>query len=98
MPALRAGTATITMKGGLSVTGTVTDPEGRPVAGAVVVRGEDPYREWGSQEVRTDARGVYRLPPLPRGPLTITVVAPGWMPVQKKIDLQPGLKPVDFGA
>ena len=96
MQALRARTATITMQGGLSVTGTVTDPEGQPVAGAVVVRGEHPYWEWGSQEVRTDARGVYRLPPLPRGPLTITVVAPGWMPVQKKVDLQPGLKPVDF--
>jgi thiol-disulfide isomerase/thioredoxin len=96
MPALRARTATITMKGGISATGTVTDPEGKPVAGAVVVRGEDPYGEWGSQEVQTDAHGAYRLPPLPRGPLTITVVAQGWMPEQKKIDLQPGPKPVDF--
>lgn len=96
MPALRARTATITMNGGLSVMGTATDPEGRPVAGAVVVRGEDPYFERGSQEVRTDANGVYHLPPLPRGPLTITVIAPGWMPMQKKIDLQPGSMPVDF--
>ena len=60
MQALRARTATITMQGGLSATGTVTDPEGKPVAGAVVVRGEHPYWEWGSQEVRTDARR--RLP------------------------------------
>ncbi len=96
MQALRARTATITMRGGLATTGTVTDPDGKPVAGAVVVRGEHPYTEWGSQEVRTDDRGIYRLPPLPRGPLTITVVAPGWMPAQKKVDLQPGLKPVDF--
>jgi beta-lactamase regulating signal transducer with metallopeptidase domain len=96
MEALRARTATIAMRGGLSATGTVTDPEGKPVAGEVVVRGEHPYWEWGSQEVRTDDRGVYRLPPLPRGPLTITVVAPGWMPLQQKVDLQPGLKPVDF--
>ena len=96
MPALRARTATITMKGGLSVTGTVTDPEGRTVAGAVVVWGEDPYMQSGSQEVRTNAHGIYILPPLPRGPMTITAIAPGWMPMQKKIDLQPGLKPVDF--
>jgi beta-lactamase regulating signal transducer with metallopeptidase domain/thiol-disulfide isomerase/thioredoxin/protocatechuate 3,4-dioxygenase beta subunit len=96
MAALRAQTAAITMRGGLSATGTVTDPQGKPVAGAVVVRGERPYWEWGSQEVRTDDKGLYRLPPLPRGPLTITVVAPGWMPAQKKVDLQPGAKPVDF--
>ncbi len=96
MQALRARTATITMQSGVSVTGTVTDPEGQPVAGAIVVRGEHPYWEWGSQEVRTDARGVYRLPSLPRGPLTITAVAPGWMPMQTQVDLQPGLKPVDF--
>ena len=94
--ALRARTATITMHRGLVTTGTVTDAEGKPVAGAVVVRGDRPYFEWGSQEVLTDARGVYRLPPLPRGPLMITVVAPGWMPAQKKLDLQPDLKPVDF--
>ena len=41
--------------------------EGKPVAGAVVVRGEHPYWEWGSQEVRTDEHGIYRLPPLPAG-------------------------------
>src|SRR5262249_2355773 len=96
MAALRARTATITMRGGLTVTGTVTDPRGKPVAGAVVVRGENPYFEWGSQEVRTDDKGAYRLPPLPRGALTVTVAAEGWMPALKKIDIQPGLKPVDF--
>jgi beta-lactamase regulating signal transducer with metallopeptidase domain/thiol-disulfide isomerase/thioredoxin/uncharacterized GH25 family protein len=96
MEALRARTAAITMQSGVSVTGTVTDPDGQPIAGAVVVRGDHPYWEWGSQEVRTDARGAYRLQALPRGPLTVTAVAPGWMPMQKKVDLQPGLKPVDF--
>ncbi len=96
LKALRARTATITMRGGLVATGTVADPDGKPIAGAVVVRGENPYLEWGSQEVRTDAHGVYRIPPLPRGPLTITAVAPGWMPSQKKVDLQPNPKPIDF--
>ena len=80
-------TATIKMRGGLAATGTVTDPEGKPIAGAVVVRGDDPYLEWGSQEVRTDDHGVYKLPPLPRGPVTVTVVAPGWMPALKKVDI-----------
>lgn len=96
MEALRARTAALTLRRGVSVTGTVSDPDGRPVAGAVVARGERPYTEWGSQEARTDARGVYRLPPLPRGPLTITAVAPGWMPSQRKVELRPGMGPVDF--
>jgi thiol-disulfide isomerase/thioredoxin/uncharacterized GH25 family protein len=96
LKALRARTATITMRGGLVVTGTVTDPEGKPLAGAVVVRGDQPYWELGSQEVRTEAHGRYQLPPLPRGELTVTVVAEGWMPALRKVDVQPGLKPVDF--
>ena len=54
LKALRSRKATIIMRGGLVATGTVTDPQGKPVAGAVVVRGDDPYFEVGSQEVRTD--------------------------------------------
>ena len=65
LKALRARTATITMRGGIVATGTVTDPQGKPIAGAVVVRGDHPYWEVGSQEVRTDEQGRYRLPPLP---------------------------------
>jgi beta-lactamase regulating signal transducer with metallopeptidase domain/thiol-disulfide isomerase/thioredoxin len=96
LKALRARMASITMKGGIVATGMVTDPNGKPVAGAVVVRGERPYWDEGSQEIRTDEQGRYRLPPLPRGELKITVVAEGWMPVLKKIMIEPGMKPVDF--
>ncbi len=84
------------MRGGIVATGTVTDPQGKPVAGAVVVRGESPYWEWGSQEVRTDEHGRYRFPPLPAGNLTVTVMAQGWMPALKKVDIQKGMAPVDF--
>jgi beta-lactamase regulating signal transducer with metallopeptidase domain/thiol-disulfide isomerase/thioredoxin/uncharacterized GH25 family protein len=94
--ALRARTATIKMRGGLVATGTVTDPEGKPITGAVVVRGDDPYFDPGSQEVRTDDHGVYKLPPLPRGPVNVTVVARGWMPALTKVDIAPGMRPVDF--
>ncbi len=80
LKALRSRKATIIMRGGLVATGTVTDPQGKPVAGAVVVRGDNPYHEVGSQEVRTDEHGRYQFPPLPAGPLNITVIAQGWMP------------------
>jgi len=96
MKALRAGTATIKMRGGLVATGTVTDPGGKPIVGAVVVRGDDPYFDPGSQEVRTDDHGVYRLPPLPRGPVTVTVIARGWMPALTKLEIKPEMKPLDF--
>ena len=77
LKALRARTATIMMQGGIVATGTVTDPQGKPIAGAVVVRGDHPYWEVGSQEVRTDEQGRYHLPPLAAGKLTITVDCPG---------------------
>jgi hypothetical protein len=42
LKALRARTATMTMRGGLMATGTVTDAASKPIAGAVVVRGDNP--------------------------------------------------------
>lgn len=96
MPALRARTATITMRQGVKAQGMVTDPDGKPVVGAVVVWGDRPYLEWGSQELRTDERGYYQLPALPRGEKRITVVADGWMPETRKVELAPGITPVDF--
>jgi beta-lactamase regulating signal transducer with metallopeptidase domain/thiol-disulfide isomerase/thioredoxin/protocatechuate 3,4-dioxygenase beta subunit len=96
LKALRSRKAVMIMEGGLIATGTVTDPDGKPVAGTVVVRGDDPYREVGSQEVRTDEHGRYQFPPLPTGKLTITVMAPGWMPSLKKVEIRQGMAPFDF--
>ncbi len=96
LKALRSRKATITMRGGLLATGTVTDPEGKPVVGAVVVRGDDPYLEVGSQEVRTDEQGRYRFPPLPAGSVTVTVMAQGWMPALRKVEIRRGMPPYDF--
>ena len=93
LKALRARTATITMRGGIVATGTVTDAAGKPIAGAVVVRGDHPYWEEGSQEVRTDEHGRYQLPPLPSGQVNITVLAAGWMPAITKVDIRQGIGP-----
>ncbi len=96
LKALRSRKATIALRGGLMAAGTVTDPDGKPVAGAVVVRGDDPYFEVGSQEVKTDEDGRYQFPPLPAGPLNITVIAQGWMPALRKVAIGPEMKPFDF--
>lgn len=95
--ALRAQTATIVMQRGTVITGTVTDPGGKPVEGAVVIWGDRPYWEHRpQQEVRTDPKGNYHFPPLPPGKMTVTVVAEGWMPQLRKIEIDPKIAPVDF--
>jgi len=93
---LRTRKATMTMRGGLVATGTVTDPQGKPVTGAVVVRGDHPYMEWGSQEVLTDEQGKFRFPPLPAGSMNVTVVAQGWMPAIRKVEIKKDMAPFDF--
>lgn len=104
MKALRDQSAVLVMQNGVPLSGTVIDGEGKKVAGAVVVWGDRPYVTWGSQEVLTDVEGRFQLPPLPVGPMNVTVVAPGWSPQQRKVeigrpdngsiqfDLQPGKK------
>jgi beta-lactamase regulating signal transducer with metallopeptidase domain/uncharacterized GH25 family protein len=96
MKSLRDGTGKIVMHRGTSVTGTVTDEAGKPVPFAVVVWGDDPYLQLGSQEVRTDGDGRYKFPPLPDGPMNVTVVAHGWAPEIKKVAIGPKMSPVDF--
>ncbi len=94
--ALRAQTAEIVMPRGIVVSGTVTDPQGKPVAEALVIWGDRPYWQEGSQEVRTDNDGAYRFGPLPPGPMRVTVVAKRWMPELRKITIEPDLPPLDF--
>jgi thiol-disulfide isomerase/thioredoxin len=44
----------------------------------------------------TDAEGRYRLPALPAGTRSLTVVAPGFAPQLRKVDLKSGLPDQDF--
>jgi protocatechuate 3,4-dioxygenase beta subunit len=95
---LRAQTARLVMARGISVHGTVTDPTGQPIEKAVVIRGDDPYRDDDAQrdEVRTDAAGRYRFAPRLPGKITLTVVAPGWSPEQVETVMAPANEPVKF--
>jgi beta-lactamase regulating signal transducer with metallopeptidase domain len=96
MEALRDQTAVIVMQRGIPITGTVTDVDGKPLADALVVWGDDPYLQPGRQEVRTDRQGMFRFQPLPAGPITLTVVAEGWAPEMKKVEVTSANPPVDF--
>lgn len=94
--ALRAQTAVMVMHQGIAVTGTVSDADDNPVKGAVVIWGDRPYWDEGSQEVRTNEQGTYRFPPLPLGPVSITVVAQDWMPERTKVQITSQALPVNF--
>lgn len=89
-------TAVIVMQRGISLTGQITDPDGEPIAGALAIWGERPYWQTGSQEVRTDENGIYRLPALPPGTIPLTIVAEGWMPQMHTIDIEPAMSAMDF--
>jgi uncharacterized GH25 family protein len=98
---LREQKAAIVLHRGTALTGTVTDPNGKPVNKAVVVWGDDPYATTGMhqehrQETYTDENGVYRLPPLPPLKLTLTVIAQGCAPDLKKVSIAPENPKVDF--
>ena len=98
LASLRAKTAKIVMHRGVSISGTVTAADGKPVANAVVAWGDDPYFEKSGivHEVKTDANGIYRIPTLKPGPMTVTVMAEGSAPDLKKITIAKGNTTVDF--
>lgn len=90
------GSAALTLKAGTIVRGRVTDPDGKPIAGAVVVFGNDPYFAKTRSEFLTDADGRFRLPASAPGRKALTVIAPGWAPQDRMVNLQPGLPEQEF--
>jgi uncharacterized GH25 family protein len=93
---LREGTATLTLKRGVLVRGTVTDPDGKPIKDAVVVIGDRPYYSNAPRKFPTDADGRFRLPVLAPGQTALTIIAAGWAPQLRKVNLQANLPPQDF--
>jgi beta-lactamase regulating signal transducer with metallopeptidase domain/uncharacterized GH25 family protein/thiol-disulfide isomerase/thioredoxin len=93
---LRQGTATLKLKHGVSVRGRVTDPAGKPVKGALIVQGEHPYFASTPSEFPTDADGRFRLPAMPPGERVLTVIAPGWAPQLRRVNLRADMPAEDF--
>jgi RNA polymerase sigma factor (sigma-70 family) len=93
---LRKGTATLTLKAGVIVQGQVTDPAGKPIKDAIVIHGDRPYFSWLPCKFATDAEGKFRLPAVAPGQTTLTVMAPGFAPQMRRLNLQAGLSPQDF--
>ena len=85
----------LVLRRGIRATVKVTDPAGKPVKGAVVLWGNDQYVR-SAQDVVTDENGSGQLPALSKGPVQVTVVAKGWMPDSRKIEIGPKMSPIAF--
>jgi beta-lactamase regulating signal transducer with metallopeptidase domain len=100
MKRLRAETAQFVMHRGIAVTGHVRSQSGKPVSRATVVWGDDPFARVGSdwpEKVMTSDQGNYRLPALVLNSATsITVIARGWAPELKAMEVTPDNRSVDF--
>lgn len=93
---LRNGTAKFGLKRGIPISGKITDDKGNPVNNGLVIWGNRPYWQTGSQEIEISESGEFLIPPQPEGSVRITVVAPGWMPTDRVIELSEKVATQDF--
>jgi RNA polymerase sigma factor (sigma-70 family) len=80
---------------GLEIMGTVLDPVGKPIPRARVSRGST-HAVGDSVSVETDVNGRFRVAHVPSGDSVITVVAPGFAPDLKIMNVQPGKTALEF--
>ena len=93
---LRAGKAILKMKRGATLSGTITDPKGQPIPKAFIVF-NDKYEVYRvTSHTSADAQGNYELKQLMPGRRPITVIAKGFAPEQKFIDVKAGQQKLDF--
>jgi protocatechuate 3,4-dioxygenase beta subunit len=90
------GTSTIKLEPGARLSGRVTDADGKPIPKAMVIWDDEPYRTPGSQELLTDADGKYTVPTLKPSKKAITIVAKGFQPQRRVVDLKLGAQTADF--
>jgi thiol-disulfide isomerase/thioredoxin len=81
---------------GVICRGRVTDPAGNPVKVAIVIHGNDPYGGRETSKFPTDADGRFRLPALPPGLTRLTVIAAGFAPQMRTVDLRAEPPEEDF--
>ncbi|MCL2119929.1 MAG: carboxypeptidase regulatory-like domain-containing protein [Planctomycetaceae bacterium] len=88
----------MTNQAGVKVHGHVTDANGKPVEGALLVWQTEPNDYWDNREkaVTTDQDGFYESPELKAMPGSITVIAEGFAPDMKQVEFRKNMKPVDF--
>ena len=102
---LLAGTATITLTRGLSVEGRVTNSDGEPIEGAVIVPVENVIvsvaggfivNQRGDEDGCTDAEGRFLLQNLAPGKVKFAVLAKGCIPQIREVEIGPNMAEEDL--
>lgn len=93
---LRAGTARLMLSRGVSLSGTITGPDGKPVTKGLVIWNDRPYLAEGVNETQIGAAGHYETKRLAPGKYPITVLAPGFAPERRIIEAKQPREHVDF--
>ncbi len=82
------------LKRGVSVEGIVVGPNDAQIDSGLIVWGDHPYMERGSQEQRLDEKGAFKLPPLPAGKTRLTAIVPGYAPAMQFVEISKDVQPV----
>ena len=85
----------MTLKKGITLRGKVTDPDGEPIAGAMLLLGTD-SRISNKQETESDADGKYQFSNVPAGSTMLTVAARDWAPEVRTVVAKKEMEAVDF--
>jgi protocatechuate 3,4-dioxygenase beta subunit len=73
-------TADLTLERGWILKGRVVDPQGRALAGAMVVIAVPGQAESGALSTNSDSSGAFRITAPADGPMSVTAFANGWAP------------------
>ncbi len=91
---LRSLEKIVALEKGISVAGTVTDPEGNPVSGAKVGLGADYIQR--DMIATTEAQGKYFLSNMQPGMNTLTIFSPNFAPQMRQVAVAKDMEPEDF--
>ena len=91
----REGNAEAIMREGIVVEGIVTDPNGKPLAGALVGQFTELF-DSGYPRATTDEEGHYRLPPCEPGKYALAVAADGFAPSSLEVNVTADARTFDL--
>ena len=96
MDEIRSGKSVVRLQRGMPLAGMVRDAEGKPIAGASVVQGDDRFPSNAAPGTVTDKEGRYKFASVDPGKLVLTVTAKGCAPELLDTQAQAGMKDIDF--
>jgi beta-lactamase regulating signal transducer with metallopeptidase domain/5-hydroxyisourate hydrolase-like protein (transthyretin family)/peroxiredoxin len=86
-PSRGLDSVTAVLREGPTVSGRVVDRAGKPVSGARVLLGQEPFGGVGV-EMKTDSRGTFKLASRRSGPSIVTVLAEGFAPAILAVNVE----------